>query len=66
MTKRFCDGCGIEIPPADRYYDVLLNVKISADPDDQDPKATLFQDFCYACTKSGKALTQLMAKYEEL
>lgn len=65
MQKRFCDLCDTEIPPTERYYDVMLQVKIANESNEQSPQAQQYADFCYACTKSGKALTDLMHDYEE-
>lgn len=62
--KRFCDLCEQEIADTERYYDVLLEVKIAGEEDDQDSQATENADFCYSCTTSGKALVELMRWYE--
>lgn len=63
MTKLFCDLCEREIPGGERRYNVILRVML--DPhDDADEVTQEYADFCYECTKSGRALTELMAWYE--
>lgn len=60
--KRFCDYCDAEIPVSERFYNVHLDVK--TDKHGDAPIATADRDFCYACTKKGKALVHLMERYE--
>lgn len=62
--KRFCDLCEGPIPDGERFYNVIL--RVMSDPDhDEDPLDQEYADFCYGCVQSGKAVTQLLAWYEE-
>lgn len=63
MTKRFCDSCGNEIPKAERFYWVDLGVMKEQDRN-VDKLDNRYGEFCYTCSKSGKALIFLFTDYE--
>lgn len=58
MIRRFCSLCEREITKDEIFYDIMITPKKGID--NREEGDNYYDDFCYECTSSGKALVQLM------
>jgi len=56
MLKRFCSLCEEEIASNEIYFDIMVTPKIEA----SDKGDNYYDEYCYKCASSGKALQHLM------